>query len=61
MPNTRFSQLLLPLKINKNPEPQEHAQHRSLGRKNFVQTLGDAKNNKEKDSSVKEKPETKNV
>ena len=61
MPNTRFSQRLLTLKRNENPDPQEPAQHRPLGRKKVVQTLREVKNTKEKVSAVIEKPETKNV
>ena len=61
MPNTRFSQRFLTLKRNKNPDPQEPAQHRPLGRKKVVQTLREVKNTNEKVSAVIEKPETKNV
>ena len=46
MPNTRFSQRLLTLKLNENPDPQEHAKHPPLGRKEEVQTLREVKNKK---------------
>ena len=61
MPNTQFSQCLLTLKRNENPDPQEPAQHRPLGRKKVVQTLREVKNTNEKVSAVIEKPEIKNV
>ena len=61
MPNTRFSQRLLTLKRNENPDPQQPAQHRILGRKKVVQTLREVKNTNEKVSAVIEKPGTKNV
>ena len=61
MPNTRFSQRLLTLKRNQNPDPQEPAQHRPLSRKKVVQTLREVKNSSEKVSAVIEKHETKNV
>ena len=61
MPNTRFSQRLLTLKRNENPDPQEPAQHRPHGRKKVVQTLREVKNTNEKVSAVIENPETKNV
>ena len=51
MPNTRFSQRLLTLKRNENPDPQEPAQHRPLGRKKVVQTLGEVKKHKRKSLS----------
>ena len=61
MPNTRFSQRLLTLKRNDNPDSQEPAQRRPLGRKKVVQTLREVKNINEKVSAVIEKPKTKNV
>ena len=61
MPNTRFSQRLLTLKKNENPDSQEPAQRRPLGRKKIVQTLREVKNTNEKVSAVIEKPKTKNV
>ena len=61
MPNTRFSQRLLTLKRNENPDSQEYAQHPPLGRKEVVQTLRKVSNKKEKALATIEKPKTKNV
>ena len=61
MPNTRFSQRLLTLKRNENPDSQGPAQRRPLGGKKVVQTLREVKNTNEKVSAVMEKPKTKNV
>ena len=60
MPNTRFSQRLLMLKRNKNPDPQEQAQHPPLGRKEVVQTKREVKKKKIL-SDIRKKTETKNV
>ena len=51
MPNTRFSQRLLTLKRNENPDSQEPAQRRPLGRKKVVQTLREVKKHKRKSLS----------
>ena len=61
MPNTRFSQHLLTLKRNENPDPQEPAQDRPLGRIKVKRTLREVKNTNKKVSAIIEKPETKNV
>ena len=61
MPNTRFSQRLLPLKRNENPGPQEHAQHPPLAREEVVQTLREVRNKREKALAIIEKPETNNL
>ena len=61
MPNTRFSQRLLTLTKNENPDPQKPAQPCPICRKKIVQTLREAKNTNKKVSAVIEKPETKNV
>ena len=61
MPNTRFSQRLLPLKRNENPDFQEHAHHPALGMKEVVQTLRELKNKKEKALATIEKSEIKIV
>ena len=49
------------LKRNENPDPQEPAHNRPLGRKKVVQTLREVRKTNEKVSAVIEKPENKSV
>ena len=60
MANTRFSQCLLTLKRNKNPNLQKHAQPFPLGGKEVAQTLREVKDKKQKALALIEKPEAKN-
>ena len=61
MPKARFSQRLLTLKRNKNPDPQKQAQNPPFGRHEVAQTLRKVKNKKEKALARIKKPKTKNL